>query len=426
MRFLAFLFCALLASSGAVAQEDDLEKFKARRDALKEQLGDAVAVIYGASAGDSLRGGAFRQDSTFFYLTGVSDAGAALILAPGEKPYDEILYLQPRNPEMENIDGRRLPLGSALEEATGFEAVGRTNFLPYALTRLMQKKKVGAFLGPIVPATAPIPESLSILRDAAARVPGSRIENQAGLIDEMRRIKDDYEIAAIQRAVDITGMGIVAAMLAVEPDMSEFQLQSVLESTYRREGAQFVGFSTIVASGGNTTVLHYVDNDEPIGETGLVLIDTGAEWEHYTADVTRTFPASGRFSARERELYEIVLEAQRAAIERVRADAIYFEDVHMTARQVIEDAGYGDYFIHGTGHFVGLDVHDVGDYGRPMSPGVVLTVEPGIYIPEEGIGIRIEDVVLVTDDEPIVMSRNIPRTVEEIERLMADRPMPVN
>ncbi len=121
-----------------------------------------------------------------------------------------------------------------------------------------------------------------------------------------------------------------------------------------------------------------------------------------------------------------MLDAQRAAIERVRADAIYFEDVHMTARQVIEDAGYGDYFIHGTGHFVGLDVHDVGDYGRPMSPGVVLTVEPGIYIPEEGIGIRIEDVVLVTDDEPIVMSRNIPRTVEEIERLMAGRPMPVN
>jgi Xaa-Pro aminopeptidase len=294
----------------------------------------------------------------------------------------------------------------------------RITRLPSQLTNMLQRSKKAVFLGPVVSANADIPKALSLLRDAQARVPGSSLENMAHLIPDMRRIKDQQEVAQIQKAVDITGKGIVAAMKAVEPGMLEFQLQSLLEHVYEMEGAQFLGFSTIMAAGPNATVLHYGKNDMPIGEDGLVLIDTGAAWEHYSADISRTFPVNGEFSPRERELYELVLKASDAAIENVRVGADHYNDLHLVAERVLEEAGYAEYFIHGIGHFVGLDVHDSGDYALPLEEGVVLTIEPGIYIPDEGIGIRIEDVVLVTKDGPVVLSRHIPRTVQEIEDAM--------
>jgi Xaa-Pro aminopeptidase len=402
------------------AAASDADVFKARRAALMEKLGGGVAVLYGANDAGALVKGGFVQESSFYYLTGISEPGAALILAPGEHRYRETLYLQPRNPEIENWDGRREPLGDALNEALGFDRVARTYALPSDLTAMLQRSKKAVFLGPIVSATADIPDALGMLRDAQSRVPGTRLTNMADLIPEMRRIKDAQEVEKIQTAIDITGKGIVAAMKAVEPGQLEFQLQSVVEHAYEMEGAQFLGFSTILAWGPNTTVLHYGSNDQQIRETGLVLIDTGAAWEHYSADVTRTIPVSGTFSAREKELYELVLSASNAAIRQVKPGADYYNDVHMTAKKILDDAGYGQYFIHGTGHFLGLDVHDAGNYDLPLKAGVVITVEPGIYIPEEGIGIRIEDDILVTRDGPVLLSRHIPRTVEDIERTMAE------
>ncbi len=422
MKIIIVLVASALAFSGAMqAATNDADVFKARREALMKKLDGGVAVIYGATddSGGIVKG-QFVQESSFYYLTGISEPGAALLLAPGERRYKEILFLQPRNPEVENWDGRREPLGDALDEATGFEKVLRINALPASLTAMLQRSKKAIFLGPIVSATADIPKALSILRDGQSRVPGTRLQNMADLIPEMRRIKDDQEIEQIQKAVDVTGKGIVAAMKSVEPGMLEFQLQSVVEHAYEMEGAQFLGFSTILAWGPNTTVLHYGQNNQPIQETGLVLIDTGAAWQHYSADVTRTIPVSGTFSPRERELYELVLKASDAAIQKVQVGADYYDDVHMTAKGLLDDAGYGQYFIHGTGHFLGLDVHDAGNYDLPLKAGVVITVEPGIYIPEEGIGIRIEDDILVTKDGPVLLSRHIPRTVLEIESAMSD------
>jgi len=422
MRIVTVLIALVLAFSGPLqAAGNDADVFKARREALMKKLDGGVAVIYGASAGGgNIVKGNFIQESSFYYLTGISEPGAALLLAPGERRYKEILFLQPRNPDVENWDGRREPLGDALEQATGFEKVLRIDALASNLSEMLQRSKKAVFLGPVVSATADIPPALSILRDAQARVPGSSLENMADLIPEMRRIKDDKEIEQIQKAIDVTGKGIVAAMKSVEPGMLEFQLQSVVEHTYEMEGAQFLGFGTILAWGPNATVLHYGQNNQPIQDTGLVLIDTGAAWQHYSADVTRTIPVSGTFTPREKELYELVLKASDAAIEKVRAGADYYNDVHMTAKGILDDAGYGEYFIHGTGHFLGLDVHDAGNYDLPLKAGVVITVEPGIYIPEEGIGIRIEDDILVTEDGPVLLSRDIPRTVVEIERVMSD------
>ncbi len=408
----------LAVAAPAQAGETDPGVFKARRDALMKSMDGGVAVLYGASGGEAVVRGNFVQESNFYYLTGVSEPGAALLLAPGEPRYREVLYLQPRNPEVEDWEGRRPPLGDALEEATGFDEIARTPALPRQLSGALQRSKKAVFLGPIVSANAEIPESLAILRAAQARVPGSSLENKAELIPEMRRIKDDLEIAQIQKAVDITGKGIVAAMKAVEPGMKEFQLQSVVEHEYEMAGAQFLGFSTILAAGANATVLHYGQNNQPISDSGLVLIDTGAAWQHYTADISRTFPVNGKFSPREKELYELVLKAADTAIKNVRVGADHYKDLHLVARGVLEEAGYAQYFIHGIGHFVGLDVHDAGDYTLPLKEGVVVTIEPGIYIPEEGIGIRIEDVVLVTRNGPVLLSRNIPRTVQEIEDTM--------
>lgn len=422
MKIIIVLIASAIAFSGPMqAATNDADVFKARREALMKKLDGGVAVIYGATddSGGIVKG-QFVQESSFYYLTGISEPGAALLLAPGERRYKEILFLQPRNPEVENWDGRREPLGDALNEATGFEKVLRFDALPPNLTAMLQRSKKAIFLGPIVSAATDMPKALSILRDGQSRVPGTSLENMADLIPEMRRIKDDQEIEQIQKAIDVTGKGIVAAMESVEPGMLEFQLQSVVEHAYEMEGAQFLGFSTILAWGPNATVLHYGQNNQPIQETGLVLIDTGAAWQHYSADVTRTIPVSGTFSPREKELYELVLKASDAAIQKVQVGADYYNDVHMTAKGILDDAGYGEYFIHGTGHFLGLDVHDAGNYDLPLKVGVVITVEPGIYIPEEGIGIRIEDDILVTKDGPVLLSRHIPRTVLEIESAMSD------
>lgn len=417
-----FLFIVLSIVSMAVADvvAADTDVFKVRRQALMESLDGRVAVLYGAeSHGGGVVEELFIQESSFYYLTGVSEPGAALILAPGEKQYKEILYLQSRDPDVENWNGRRAPLGDALEKSTGFPEVRRIGRLGGDLTGMLQRSRKAAFLGPVVSASAPVPPDLVVVRNAQSRVPGTSLENMADLIPEMRRVKNDYEIERIQKAVDITGKGLLAAMQMVRPGMQEFQLQSVVDHTYEMEGAQFLGFSTILAWGPNSTVLHYTKNDQVIQESGLVLIDTGAAWEHYSADVTRTIPVSGKFSDREKELYELVLKASDAAIKKVQVGAYNHDDVHLTAKGILDEAGYGEYFIHGTGHFLGLDVHDAGNYDLPYKAGVVVTVEPGIYIPEEGIGIRIEDVVLVTKDGPVVLSRGIPRTVTDIEAAMA-------
>ena len=418
-RTRTLLLCIVLAGP-VCAESFDVEVFKLRRQQVMEALDGGVAVMYGASGSDAIVKGRFVQESDFYYLTGISEPGAALILAPGEPRYKETLYLRPRDPDIENWDGRREPLGDALEEATGFEEVARTTRLPSHLTAMLQRSRKAVFLGPVVSASDDVPKALEMLRDAQARVPGTTLENMADLIPEMRRIKSPAEVEMIRKAVDITGKGLVAAMQSVEPGMMEFQLQSILEHIYEMEGAQFLGFGTILAHGPNSTVLHYGSNDQPIDDSGLVLIDTGAAWQHYTADITRTFPVSGKFSPREKELYELVLKAADTAIENLRVGADHYNDLHLVAKAVLDEAGYGEYFIHGIGHFVGLDVHDAGNYALPLAAGVVLTIEPGIYIPEEGIGIRIEDVVLVTEDGPVVLSGHIPRTVDEIEAVMAD------
>ena len=262
---------------------------------------------------------------------------------------------------------------------------------------------------------------MNLYKEVTARVPGTSIKNMSHLIRDMRAIKTDDELAAMQKAIDITGEAFRKAALAIKPGMSEREVQDIIENGFRGQGARELAFPSIVATGKNTTILHYTRNEAILKEGDLFLLDIGAEYDHYAADVSRTIPVSGKFSPEQRKIYELVLKAQKAAMAKVKPGAFVREDIHAEAKRVIEKAGYGEYFIHGTSHFIGLDVHDVGDYGQPLKAGMVISVEPGLYLPEKGIGVRIEDDVLVTKTGYKLLTGHIPREIGEIEDLLSKK-----
>ena len=202
------------------------------------------------------------------------------------------------------------------------------------------------------------------------------------------------------------------------PGVLEGVVEAEAERIWKANGARRPSYPSIVGSGQNSTILHYPRSEHVMKDGELILMDMSAEFAHYAADITRTLPVSGKFTAEQRKIYEVVLAAQKAAFARMKP-GVYYEDLDAAARKVIDDAGYGDYFIHGLGHFVGLDVHDAGAYQEPLQAGMVITLEPGIYIPEKGIGIRIEDEVLVTPNGARYLSDGLPREADEVERWMA-------
>jgi Xaa-Pro aminopeptidase len=251
-----------------------------------------------------------------------------------------------------------------------------------------------------------------LLRDR----PDLQVRGAGGPLARVRFVKSAEEVARIRRACEVTCAGLREAMRSCKPGMREFELQAVLEYACRRGGAPRQAFPSIVGSGPNATILHYHANRRRIEDGDLVLMDVGGEVMGYAADVTRTFPANGRFTGEQAAIYDVVLEAQAAAIAAVRPGA-GFRDVDQAARDVIQKAGHGGAILHSTSHYVGLDVHDPGP-GGALRTGMVLTVEPGIYLPEKGIGVRIEDTVLVTEDGAEVLSPGAPKSRKEIEALM--------
>lgn len=399
------------------------EVYRERRRRLMERMKSGVAVVFGAASLDhgSPVAGLGRQNSDFAYLTGITDeAGAALLLAPGERTYKEHLFLAHRDPELERWEGMRLPLGADLRRRTGFEKVHRIGGLGLLLAQVAARSGEMHYLGPLASPDAAVPRELELYGRVAARVPGTRITNSHGLVRAMRLVKEPRELELMRRAIAATDRGIRAAMRAARPGMREFELKHIIEAEFRAAGARGLAFPSIVAVARNSAVLHYTGGDNEIRAGDLVLCDIGAEVDHYAADITRTFPVDGRFSPEQRSIYELVLKAQEAAMARLKAGA-YYEDLNETARAVIRAAGHSDDFYHGLGHFVGLNVHDIGDYTKPLPAGAVLTIEPGVYLADRGFGVRIEDQFLVTANGYEHMSAGIPRTVAEIEAFMRSR-----
>lgn len=396
--------------------------YRERRARLMAQMKDGAAVIYGPAKInlDSNVPEVDGIETDFFYLTGIRDvAGAALLLAPGER-YREVLFLPNRNPDTDRYEGVQLPISNEVRRRTGFERVTRIGALGGGLSEIAARAGRLRYLGALVGANSPVPRELELYGKIAARVPGTQIVNNANLVRAMRVAKEPRELELMRKAVEISGMGHVAAMKAARPGMTERQLRLIIEDAFRRGGTDRLAYPSIVGVARNSTVLHYQNGENVIRAGDLILVDAGAEYRYYASDITRTFPVDGRFTPEQRRVYETVLAAQNAAASKLRAGAIH-EDAQVAATQVIDRAGHRDDFWHGLGHFVGIDVHDVGDYAAPMPANTVLTLEPGIYIPERNLGVRIEDQYLLTATGAENMSRFIPRTVAEIEAVMAAR-----
>src|SRR5712692_5948855 len=399
--------------------------FRARRARLMAQMKTGVGLVLAADRIDD-EGGA-RQDPNFLYLTGLpQESGAVLLLSP-EETKKEVLYLRTVDAERDRWTGYRAALPNrALEVRTGFEMIRRikpfaSGSLESTLSYRVHRWHDMHFFGPLVGFESEVPKALDIYNKTAGRVPGAHVKDSVAMLAKMRMIKEPREIEKITKATDIAVAGHLEAMRRVRPGMREWDLKQILEHTFQKGGARHLAYPSIVGAGPDGCVLHNPNDDRVIQGGELVLIDAGAEFDRYASDITRTFPANGKFTHEQRAIYQVVLRAQQAAIDRIRP-GVTWEELQDVASKVIADAGYYDYYIHSLGHPVGLAVHDVNLPELPLAEGMVITMEPGIYMPGKNIGVRIEDMILVTKTGARVLSEKLPRDPDAIEKLMAASP----
>ena len=404
----------------------DTAAVAARRRALLARLGRGVVLIPAAHERqlerDYIQDNDFRQNNTFFYFTELETQDAWLLMvAGGDAGGETVLFLPPRNPSQERWTGLRLAPDSVAARLSGIRRVLPTDSLDRALRSALFRAP-----GPVyVPLDATTRDEKRV---ADLVFDGRDVRNLRPVTDSLRLVKDADELARLRTAVDISGLGHIAAMQAARPGMWEYEIEAVAEAAFRRNGADRVGYPSIVGSGPNSTTLHYDVSRRQTKDGDLVVLDAGAEWGQYTADVTRTFPVNGRFTPRQKAIYDLVLATQRAAFDSTRPGATIGQ-LNRVARDYMRahsgtlcgDQTCDAYFMHGLSHWLGMDVHDVGDYSTPLKPGVVLTIEPGIYLTQENLGVRIEDDVLVTATGAEWLSGRAPKTTDEIERLMRAR-----
>ncbi len=393
-------------------------EYRKRRESVLKQLKGATGVVF---SGDhpAPAHGKWRANDHFIYLTGITaERGAAILFDPSNDNPDRriALFLKPLDVEAQRWDGYREQIGQALKQTSGFSAIFRTGMLPTMLTASIKRSKHAACLQPFSVYPAEVSADLKVFQQVAQRVPGVRIEDQTSLLNNMRAIKSATEIKLIEHAAGITIAAFKQVLKHIRAGVNESQIQLALETVYKQQGGD-VAYGTIVGSGLSGTVLHYIDNDRPLEDGDLLVIDSAASFGGYASDITRTFPVSGKFTPDQRDLYEIVLKAQLAAIKASKPGAMMHE-IDAAARNVIDKAGLGDAFIHSVGHPLGLNVHDVMP-DHPLKPGMVITIEPGIYLPEKKIGIRIEDDLIITRTGSRNITDAVPKTVQQIESAMA-------
>lgn len=459
-----------LAPSWSQQWREDLQL---RRDRLMAAIGSGVAIFRSAPPAVMHHDVeyVYRQDSDFYYVTGFNEPEAVAVLAPNHPEHRYVLFVRPKDRLAETWSGRRLGVEGALREL-GADAVYEIDDLDGVLPEYLQTGdrivyglgRDRAFDGRV------IDQWRSLLRRRQKRGDGPiAIEDPAGRLHQFRNLKTPAELALMRRAIAIAAEAHQLAMDLARPGVWEYEIQAEMERLFRQRGGWGPAYPSIVASGDNACILHYVENSRQMQDGDLLLIDAGCSYQYYNSDITRTFPVNGRFSDPQRALYELVLEAQTQAIAQVKPGNTY-KTMHDTAVRVlteglvelgllagdpavlVEKAIYRNFYMHGTGHWLGLDVHDVGVYhngeaDEPFQPGQVITVEPGLYIapdaepllpPEtdgeedeadddwpdqppiadrwRGLGIRIEDNVLVTETGCEVLTAAVPKTIAELER----------
>ncbi len=401
-----------------------------RRRALLKRIGRGAVVIPASHERsieqDYVQDNDFRQDNTFYYFTELEAQDAWLLMtARGPDSLEVVLFVPPRILSQERWTGLRLGADSSAVRLSGIPTVLPIDSLDNRLRRVrFAAQRAG--LPVYVPLDAGTRDESRV---ADLAFSGGDVRNLLPIVDSMRVVKDADEVARLRRAVDISVAGHLAAMRAARPGMYEYELEAVLEDGFRRNGADRLGYPSIVGSGPNSTTLHYDVNRRRTENGDLVVIDAAAEWGQYTADVTRTFPLNGKFTPRQKAIYDLVLGAQQAAFDSLRP-GITMAQLDAIARRYMRDHSgtlCGDktcddreYFNHGLGHPIGMDVHDVG-ISRALEPGMVVTLEPGIYLQAEKLGVRIEDDVLVTAKGGEWLSAGAPRTTDAIERVMQKR-----
>jgi Xaa-Pro aminopeptidase len=425
--------------------------FAARRDAYMQALGTgAVAVV--RSLPERVRNGdayhTFRQHSDLVYLTGFLEPDTTLVMRPGAETERVVMFVRPRDPEAEVWDGRRAGIEGA-KERYGADVAYPSAELPARLWGLIANTfELHYSLGLDDHMDLLIGAAIARLRrlEKKGKRPPNAVIDPRMALHELRLHKRPEELAALRKAAAISCDAHVLAMGLGRPGAFEHEIEALIDYTFRNRGGDGPGYSTIVGAGENATILHYTENRCAIADGDLVLVDAGCEYNHYTADITRTWPASGRFTAPQRRVYEAVLATQKAAVAMARP-GVTIDEIHAHCiKQLTEamlslglvtgkledriaDGGYRKFYMHGTSHWLGLDVHDVGAYTRnatprPLAPGMVITIEPGLYIatdaadvpPElRGIGVRIEDDLVITEAGNEVLTAACPKEIEELE-----------
>ena len=433
----------------------DSREYSRRRAALIEGLQPGGIALL-AAAPERVRSRdvhhAYRQDSDFFYLTGFAESRALLALVPGREEGEVVLFCQPKDPQKELWEGKLLGPEAAVE-SLGVDQAYPVGEIDKIVPELMAgRERIHYRIGLDADFDEKVMGWVRGAREQARH--GGPAPGQFLLLDdllhEMRLFKSEEEIRLMEEAARISAEGHRRIMQYCRPGIYEYELEAELLHTFLHHGSRAAAYGSIVGAGANACVLHYVSNDARVEDGDLVLVDAGCEYRYYAADITRTFPANGRFSAEQREIYQIVLQAQAAAIEAVQPGAscdapqqaavaaivdglLQLGLLTGTADEIIETEAYKPFYMHRVGHWLGIDVHDVGSYKdgddwRPFEPGMVTTIEPGIYIAPDfedvaprwrGIGVRIEDDVLVTSSGNRILSEGVPRGMEEIEAFMA-------
>lgn len=433
----AFIACCVsstAAQTGSPAGAVPIDRLTARRDGLARLMGSGIAVIRSSKErnieGDYPQDTDYRESNDFFYLTGIESKDSwLLVVADSGRASRMTLYLPPRDPQSERWTGPTLGPGAEATTLTGVTDVrsadsAEAQIRGLVLTRTYQRRGGSLF----------VDRSRNARQDTYLRdlvFSGERDEsmlpalNVNALVAQLRLVKDPEEIRRMRAAIDLTAESLVDAMGVIKPGMTEYQVEGLIENGFRSRGAERLGFPSIVGSGPNSTTLHYDKNRRTIAAGDLVVMDVGGEYGYYSADVTRTVPSSGKFTPRQRQIYDLVLATQQMGIDSVRPGMTVGRLNQITREYMKAHSGSlcgtttcDTYYIHGLSHWLGMDVHDVGDYTTPLAAGMVLTVEPGIYIPDEQLGVRIEDDVLVTATGHELLSGKAPRSPDEIEKAM--------
>src|SRR5437660_9017022 len=436
---LSLVCLAASAQAQARREREPNSVYAERRAKLAAQV-DGPIVLWGYTGREEVsQTYVFEQEENFYYLTGHNEEGAGLLILPPTKvggPASgprETLFLPAKNPQKEKWNGVRMsPSDPGIEARTGFASVkqfdtdfrstvenlAKTNLTLYTI--LPYQKELGGY-----------PHEKEVVDWLQLAAPQAKLKDVRAQIGAMRQIKSPGELAFLKEAIDLSLDSHLEAMKLTHPGLYEYQIAAKMVEVHAWGGSEAEGYAPIVGAGPNSTALHYDKLSRKIEDGDIVVLDVGAQYSGYSADITRTIPANGKFTPRQREIYEIVLGAQNAALAAIKP-GVHFsckgkkDGLMNMAYDYINSHGkdregrpLGQYFIHGLGHHIGLNVHDPGDHCSPLQPGMVVTVEPGIYIPEENLGVRIEDDVLVTDSGYQLLSERLPRDPDEIERIMA-------